>query len=172
MRTVSCHPVGSRWCRPRIGRGTRRISDCRFDAQGFAPAWVAGWANLRARLSVAYGDQGLLDQRSRYDAVGGYADIPLMEDVVMARALRGGRCYRWIMPSSPVPPTSARRWLRRGARNLMLLIRFFLGADPARSDRSEQRLVCRRELPVGGDMVIFCRRPSSKPMRALSLRAW
>ena len=76
----------------------------RFDAQGFAPAWVAGWANLRARLlRLPYGDQGLLISRSRYDAVGGYADIPLMEDVVMARALRG-RLYGWIMPSSPVPP--------------------------------------------------------------------
>ncbi len=102
-----------------------------FDARGLAPRLVAGWANLRTRLfSLPYGDQGLLIARSDYDAIGGYADIALMEDVAMARAL--GRRLS-VMPARAI--TSAARyerdgWLRRGGRNLLLLLRYLAGADP------------------------------------------
>ncbi|SEK68031.1 transferase 2, rSAM/selenodomain-associated [Roseovarius nanhaiticus] len=102
-----------------------------FDAGGLSARIVAGWANLRARLfALPYGDQGLLIARSDYDAVGGYPDIPLMEDVAMARAL--GRRLRQ-MPFTI--RTGAGRylrdgWLRRGARNLSLLLRYLGGADP------------------------------------------
>ncbi len=102
-----------------------------FDARGLAPWLVAGWANLRSRLfHLPYGDQGLLISRIDYDAVGGYLDIPLMEDVAMARRL-GARLS--VMPLTVL--TSATRyrregWLRRGARNLSLLLRYLAGADP------------------------------------------
>ncbi len=105
-----------------------------FDAPGLAARIVAGWANLRARLlSLPFGDQGLLISRGLYDTVGGFADIPLMEDVVMARALGRKRLLR--LPA--MARTSARRfaregWFRRGARNLVLQIRFFAGASPER----------------------------------------
>lgn len=108
----------------------------RFDVTGLAPQAVALWANLRARwLGLPYGDQGLLISRADYDAVGGYRDIPLMEDVVLARALRG-RLTRLPMAIT----TSAAKyqrdgWVRRGARNLTLLLRFLLGADPERLAR-------------------------------------
>ena len=105
----------------------------RFDVRGLAPALVAAWANLRARLfSLPYGDQALLISRDDYDAVGGYRDIPLMEDVAIARAL--GR--RLVALPMPVTTSAAKYlrdgWLKRGARNLSLLGRYFLGADPAR----------------------------------------
>ena len=102
-----------------------------FDAGGLPARIVAGWANLRARLfALPYGDQGLLIARSDYDAVGGYPDIPLMEDVAMARAL--GRRLR-EMPFTI--RTGAGRylrdgWLRRGAGNLSLLLRYLAGANP------------------------------------------
>jgi len=103
-----------------------------FRAQGMAPRLVAGWANLRARrLGLPYGDQGLLIQRALYDAVGGFADIPLMEDVAMAKALQGR-----LQPIAATARTSAARyqtegWARRGARNLWTLARYRMGADPA-----------------------------------------
>lgn len=103
-----------------------------FDAPGFAPGFVAGWANLRSRwLALPYGDQGLLIHRSLYRAVGGYPDIPLMEDVALARAL--GR--RRLLKLDAVATTCADRyvrsgWLRRGARNLLTLARYFRGASP------------------------------------------
>ncbi|MFA3916122.1 TIGR04283 family arsenosugar biosynthesis glycosyltransferase [Ruegeria hyattellae] len=100
-----------------------------FRAGGFAPAWVAGWANLRSRLfGLPYGDQGLLVRRAVYERVGGYPDQPLMEDVALVRALPR-------LSGLPVrATTSASRyragWLRRGARNLWTLTRYFAGADP------------------------------------------
>ena len=108
----------------------------RFDARGLAPALVAAWANLRARaFGLPYGDQGLLISRADYDAVGGYPDIPLMEDVALARKLG-----RRLGPLPAALTTSAAKyqrdgWLRRGARNLGLLARYLLGADPARLAR-------------------------------------
>ena len=108
----------------------------RFDAPGFAPWGVALWANLRSRFfRLPYGDQGLLILRDDYDATGGYRDIPLMEDVAMSRAL-GRRLQALPMAIT----TSAARfkrdgWLRRGARNLALLVRYFLGVDPERLAR-------------------------------------
>lgn len=102
-----------------------------FDARGAAPRIVAGWANLRSRLAhLPYGDQGLLISRAEYDAAGGYDDIPLMEDVAMARRLGPRLC---MMPMA-VQTGAARYlrggWARRGARNLWLLVRYLAGADP------------------------------------------
>lgn len=94
---------------------------------------VAGWANLRSRiLGLPYGDQALLLPSALYDRVGGYPDQPLMEDVALARALRGQ-----LGPAGFTAVTSAARyrksgWIRRGARNLSLLLRYAFGADPAR----------------------------------------
>lgn len=104
-----------------------------FRSDGIAPRVVAGWANLRARLcGLPYGDQGLLVRRDVLDAAGGVPDMPLMEDVALARALRG---RLRMLPATA--RTSARRyeregWLRRGARNLGTLLRYLCGADPAR----------------------------------------
>ncbi len=103
----------------------------RFDAGGSAARWVAGWANLRSRLfHLPYGDQGLLISRAEHDAVGGYRDIPLMEDVAMARAL--GRRLVALPAAVTTSAAKYRRdgWGRRGWRNLGLLIRYLLGADP------------------------------------------
>lgn len=103
----------------------------RFDSVGVMAGLVAGWANLRSRaFGLPYGDQGLLISRGDHDAVGGFPDIPLMEDVAMARALRGRLD---LMPGCVT--TSAARyrregWLRRGARNLLTLLRYLAGADP------------------------------------------
>lgn len=108
----------------------------RFRAVGFWPWFVAGWANVRARLfGLPYGDQGLLISRELYDAVGGFEDIALMEDVAMARRLRGQMC---ALPVEVV--TSAARyqrvgWLRQGGRNLWRLCRYLAGADPERLGR-------------------------------------
>lgn len=102
----------------------------RFAADGPMARIVAGWANLRTRLfGLPYGDQGLLVRRSDYDVAGGFPDIPLMEDVAMVRALPK------IVPLPIAVETGAERylaegWIRRGGRNLRILIRYLLGADP------------------------------------------
>ncbi len=114
-----------------MARGRPGYFGLRFDSRSLAARIVADWANLRSRLFyLPYGDQGLLISRAEYDAAGGYADISLMEDVAMARRL-GRRLMR--MPG--FVRTGAVRyerdgWLRRGARNLSLLLRYLCGADP------------------------------------------
>lgn len=104
-----------------------------FDEDGVAPSLVAAWANVRSRLfKLPYGDQALLISKADYDAVGGYPDIPLMEDVAMARKLR--RRLKTLPLAVTTSAAKYRRdgWLRRGQRNLFLLLRYFAGADPDR----------------------------------------
>ncbi len=94
---------------------------------------TAGWANLRARaLHLPFGDQGLLVARALYDGVGGYPDIPLMEDVALAR-----RLGRRLVPLDATATTSAERyardgWFRRGARNLSTQALYFAGTPAER----------------------------------------
>ena len=40
-------------------------------------------------LGLPYGDQGVLIHRDLYEEIGGFPTIDLMEDVALARALRG-----------------------------------------------------------------------------------
>ena len=118
-------PVGAFMGKP--GAGWFHL---RFDGGGGAARIVAAWANLRSRLGLPYGDQGLLIHRSLYDAAGGYPDQPLMEDVALARALRGR--LRGIPVTATTSAERYRRqgWLRRGGRNLWTLARYFGGARP------------------------------------------
>jgi rSAM/selenodomain-associated transferase 2 len=83
-------------------------------------------------LALPYGDQGLLIRRETYEALGGFAEIPLMEDVDLVRRLGRRRLYR--LPA--VALTSARRyrrdgWWARPLRNLALLALWRLGVKPA-----------------------------------------
>ncbi|WP_299670555.1 TIGR04283 family arsenosugar biosynthesis glycosyltransferase [uncultured Roseobacter sp.] len=110
-----------------------------FARGGLAGRIVAGWANLRSRMGLPYGDQGLLLPRALYADVGGYPDQPLMEDVALARALKGK-----LMGIDAVAETSPARyhaqgWLRRGARNLWTLLRYFSGVSPDRLAQSYRR---------------------------------
>jgi rSAM/selenodomain-associated transferase 2 len=114
----------------------------RFNIRLSSPAWglrvIAFMMNWRSRLTgIATGDQGIFVQRALFEAVGGYPDIPLMEDIVLSRNLRRhGRplCLRAMVT------TSSRRWERNGVVRTMLLmwrlrLAFFFGADPARLER-------------------------------------
>jgi rSAM/selenodomain-associated transferase 2 len=103
----------------------------RFRARGVMPIVFAGWANLRSQVfGLPYGDQGLLLTRSLYDSVGGYSDQPLMEDVAIVRALRGRLRALPIRASTSAAKYEQQGWLRRGARNLWTLTRYFGGSDP------------------------------------------
>jgi rSAM/selenodomain-associated transferase 2 len=84
-------------------------------------------------LALPYGDQGLLIARSLYDSVGGFAAIPLMEDVDLSRRL--GR--RRLAPIPVALYSSGRRYraegyVRRPLRNLLCLSLYFAGVPPRR----------------------------------------
>ena len=117
--------------------GTARVwgrFDVRIDSQRPALQIVARMMNVRSCWSgIATGDQAIFVRRRDFEAVGGFPDIPIMEDIAFSRAMRR---RSWpICLSTPVV-TSARRWERRGIVAtvfLMWRLRFayFLGADPA-----------------------------------------
>lgn len=121
------------------GLGRPAYFQLRFRASGIWPELVGGWANFRSRtFGLPYGDQALLIRRRAYLAAGEYPDQPLMEDVVLVRRLNN------LKPLAAEACTSAARyqrdgWLRRGAGNLLTLIRFLLGADPKTLARAYQR---------------------------------
>ncbi len=103
-----------------------------FDTGGLAARWVSNWANVRSRFGMPYGDQGLLISSALYARVGGYEDIPLMEDVAMARALKGKLQGLPIIAMTSAEKYERQGWLRRGARNIWTLVKYGLGVDLAR----------------------------------------
>ena len=108
----------------------------RFDAQGLAPRIVAAGAMARAKLlKTPYGDQGLLISQSLYEIIGGYRDMPLMEDVDFIRRLTRARGRGVLHVLSSRATTSADRYEREGylkrvIKNFVLLMRYQLGASP------------------------------------------
>ena len=87
-------------------------------------------------LALPYGDQGLLVARNLYRAVGGFAPLPLMEDVDLVRRLGrrrlariGARCI-----SSPQRYRREGYW-RRPLRNLLCLSLYFAGLPSDRIAR-------------------------------------
>jgi rSAM/selenodomain-associated transferase 2 len=112
--------------------------DVRFDHPGMAFRLIAALMNLRSRLTgICTGDQAIFVGRARFERLGGYPEIPLMEDVELTRRLkRAGR----LAPLGLRVTTSARRWERDGvARTIVLMwtLRFLhvCGVDPARLGR-------------------------------------
>jgi rSAM/selenodomain-associated transferase 2/rSAM/selenodomain-associated transferase 1 len=104
-------------------------------------------ANWRSRLlHLPYGDQALFVTAALFRHVGGFPDVPIMEDVVFVRRLtRVGRIA--IAPSIAI--TSDRRWRRLGVLrttlvNQVVLTGFFLGVDPARLASWYRGLASRR----------------------------
>jgi len=105
-----------------------------FDSRDPRIRLVAASGRMRSAISrVPFGDQAQFFRRGYFMDVGGYADLPLMEDVEIMRRikLRGDRIR--ILPDRVM--TSARRYEREGImrcmlRNWRLQIAYRLGADP------------------------------------------
>lgn len=105
------------------------------DARGWWFRVIELGAWLRDRLGgLPYGDQGLLIRRALFEALGGYPDLPLMEDVELVRRVRKRAALRRL----PAPVlTSARRYRREGAfrgwvRNAVLVTLYLAGVSPHR----------------------------------------
>ena len=89
------------------------------------------WAQMRSNfLGLPYGDQGLLIHRDLLNTTEGFPKIPLMEDIALARQLKGK-----FKPLDIVAKTSAEKyhkngWLRQSVLNFFLLIQYLSGKDP------------------------------------------
>ncbi|MGH3853177.1 MAG: TIGR04283 family arsenosugar biosynthesis glycosyltransferase [Pseudonocardiaceae bacterium] len=117
-----------------VGGGLR----LRFDQRGLGLDYLAVSSNLRARrLSWIFGDQAMFVRRDVFDSVGGFPEIPLMEDLEMSRVLRRrGRLV--VLPSTVT--ASARRLVEQGPWRMCVLmqllkLQYLLGVDPERIRR-------------------------------------
>jgi rSAM/selenodomain-associated transferase 2 len=106
----------------------------RLADSGFRPRLLESAVALRCKFfALPYGDQGLLISRKLYDAVGGFAPIPLMEDVDFVTRL--GRQRIALLKTAAV--TSAERfrrdgYVRRSLSNLSCLMSYYRGVPPER----------------------------------------
>ena len=119
------------------GRAWGRF-DVRISGRDPLLPMVAFFMNARSRLSaIATGDQAIFVRRETFEAVGGFPEIALMEDVALSRALK--RRSRPLCLRERVV-TSGRRWESRGTlRTIVLMWRlrlaYALGADPGTLSR-------------------------------------
>ncbi len=117
---------------PHVPGGGFRL---RFRDPGLLLRVIAAWATMRSRLQrIHYGDQALFVRRSVFEALGGFPDLPLFEDLRFARALRRRGGVRTVPLSVE---TSARRLLEGGVartalRFAWIKLRHACGADPER----------------------------------------
>jgi rSAM/selenodomain-associated transferase 2 len=118
----------------RTGRGWGRF-DVRLTGRHSMLRLIERMMSIRSRLSgIATGDQAIFVSREAFVAVGGFPEIPLMEDVALSTALKRigpPLCLRERVT------TSSRRWEEHGVFRTMLLmwrlrLSYWLGADPAR----------------------------------------
>ncbi|WP_075880916.1 TIGR04283 family arsenosugar biosynthesis glycosyltransferase [Vreelandella massiliensis] len=108
----------------------------RFDIrlEGHSP-WlpvISTMINLRSRLTgIATGDQALFMRRDTFEAVSGYPEQPLMEDIDITRRLK--RLSRPACLRAKVV-SSGRRWDKHGAWRTIVLMwrlryRYWRGVD-------------------------------------------
>lgn len=128
--------------------------DFRVPGRGWRPGVINSIGGLRWRLSrLPYGDQAVCVRRATFDALGGFPEMPTMEDYEFARRLkRYGRIVR--LPA--VALTSSRAWddhglFRSTTVNLATIAAYRLGARPERLARWRAAIVplSRRE-PITG----------------------
>jgi rSAM/selenodomain-associated transferase 2 len=115
----------------------------RFQFTG-TPTWykrlLAWLINLRSRIGVPYGDQGLFIRRSQYFKFGGFADTPLFEEVPLVKAARRNGHFVQLAVAIGVSPRRWERdgWLRRTLANRMLALGYTVGMSPAKLARHYQ----------------------------------
>lgn len=126
-------------------RSALRDAQCvggRFDVRLDGRSWVfwliGNLISLRSRLTkVATGDQAIFVRRNVFEEIGGFPEIPLMEDIAFSRALKNkGRVV--CLKSQVV--TSTRRWEKEGVwrtvlKMWMLRLLFLAGISPVRLKR-------------------------------------
>ncbi len=104
----------------------------RIDEDGRHWRLIELWVKARCAIfNLPYGDQGIFLRRETFGMIGGYREIPLMEDVEFVERLKkSGRIV--ILPKRAY--TSARRWKKGWIRvslfNQCIMMLYRLGVDP------------------------------------------
>jgi len=113
--------------------------DLRIDSPRMAFRVIERAACMRSRLTrIPYGDQAIFIRASCFRTLGGFKEIPILEDVDLMRRIRRER-GRIVIFREPVL-TSARRWEKEGLifgtiRNWFLMTLYLCGVAPERLAR-------------------------------------
>ncbi|MEQ1562280.1 MAG: TIGR04283 family arsenosugar biosynthesis glycosyltransferase [Nitrospiraceae bacterium] len=109
--------------------------DVRFDRPSTWGTIISSMMNWRSRVSgIATGDQALFVRRPIFEQMGGFADVPLMEDIDFSRRLKRRGATAAL---TTTVTTSFRRWEQQGPLPTILLmwaLRFlyWIGVSPHR----------------------------------------
>jgi len=91
-------------------------------------------SSLRSRFNrIPFGDQAIFIRREYFNQIGGYKEIPLMEDVELMRRIKKSREKIWNFYDRVM--TSPRRWEKEGViyctlRNWVIQALYLLGVSP------------------------------------------
>jgi len=112
--------------------------ELRIDAELWGIRVIEKMVNWRSRfLSLPYGDQAIFLKASIFKEIGGFPNLPIMEDFELMRYLK--RYGKIAIAPAPVL-TSGRRWQKLGVVrttliNQLIIISYFLGVPPAKLAR-------------------------------------
>jgi rSAM/selenodomain-associated transferase 2 len=117
-----------------VGGAFYRKFDCRHPRL----LWLEKFARLLTRRGgTLFGDQSVFVRRKIFESLGGFALIPLMEDMEFSRRLRRSGLVAVL---DPPMESSSRRHLRRGAwltsiQNGLFILLYYCGCSPHRLHR-------------------------------------
>jgi len=107
--------------------------DISLSGSAFSLRVIEFFINFRSRWSgIATGDQAIFVNSQTFHQLGGYQDIPLMEDVALSKNLKQNSLPVCLKDKVI---TSSRRWEKFGIwRTIILMwklrLEYFFGADP------------------------------------------
>ncbi len=117
---------------PLLGGGAFRRQ---FDERHPHLRWLEPWEALRCRrFGPLFGDQSIFVRRTVFETLGGFGDIPLMEDVDFSCRMRR---HAPIALLTPAIRSSARKHIQQGRwrttlTNVLFLLLYVCGVPPSR----------------------------------------
>ena len=112
-----------------VGGGFRQ----KIEGTSLLYRWIERAGDLRGRyLKVFYGDSGIFLARADFEKIGGFPDVPILEEMEFSKRLRKLGKTTLIVPHIHV---SARRWEARGIlrttlNNWLITVLYFLKVSP------------------------------------------
>ena len=106
-----------------------------FDERHPHLRWLEPWEAMRCRrFGPLFGDQSIFVRRTVFEALGGYGEMPLMEDVDFSNRLRR---HSPIALLTPAICSSARKHIQQGRwrttlTNAFFLVLYVFGVSPSR----------------------------------------
>lgn len=120
---------------PSVSAGAFRLI---IDAEGFSFRLIEKMVNIRSYIrQMPYGDQAIFVTADVFHEVGGFQNLPIMEDYALIKRLR---CIGRIEIAPAAVVTSARRWINHGVwrttlLNQICIAAYRLGVPPAKITR-------------------------------------